>query len=236
MLKKTIQNGLSEWELDDREKILDNLVKFSKDVLEKNKVMDLTAITDEFDFATKHILDSLSLNLVEHFDNKKVIDVGCGAGFPSMPMKIYMQSINLTMVDSLRKRIDFLNEIGADFKNFEALHARAEELAHKPKYREKFDIAVSRAVAPLNELCELVLPFVKPNGQFFALKSVNSNEEIEDSHEMIEKLGGMVEDLYDYEIPGTDIVHRIVIISKINNTDKKYPRRFNQIKKKKPAK
>lgn len=233
MLKKTIKNGINEWELDDREKILDALVKFSEDVLEKNKVMDLTAITDPFDFATKHILDSLSLNLVEHFDNKKVIDVGCGAGFPSMPMKIYMQSINITMVDSLRKRIDFLNEIGADFKNFEAIHARAEELAHKPKYREKYDIAVSRAVAPLNELCELVLPFVKENGQFFALKSVNSNEEIEDSHSTIEKLGGMIEDIYDYQIPGADIVHRIVIIAKISSTNKKYPRTNKQIKSKK---
>lgn len=232
MLRETIEKGLLEWEMDTRPKILDALVDFSEKVLEKNKVMDLTAITEPFDFATKHILDSLSLNLIEHFDNKKVIDVGCGAGFPSMPMKVYMQSINLTMVDSLRKRIDFLNEYGADFKNFEAIHARAEELAHKPKYREKYDIAVSRAVAPLHELCELVLPFVKENGQFFALKSINSNEEIEESHSTIEALGGMVEDIYDYQIPGTDIIHRIVIILKIAKTNKKYPRTNKQIKSK----
>lgn len=230
MLKETIYKGLVDWELDSREKTVDALVEFSNQVLEKNKVMDLTAITDEFDFATKHILDSLSLNLVENLDNKKIIDIGCGAGFPSMPLKILMRSINLTMVDSLRKRIDFLNEVGADFKNFEAIHARAEELAMKGKYREKYDIAVSRAVAPLAVLCELALPFVKVGGVFFAMKSVNSDEEIENSHIAIEKLGGMVEDIYDYDIPMTDITHRIVIIQKISATNKKYPRTFNQIK------
>ena len=230
MLKETILKGLTEWELDTRDKTIDNLADFCEKVLEKNKVMDLTAITEEYDFATKHILDSLSLNLVENFDNKKIIDVGCGAGFPSMPMKIYMPSINVTMVDSLRKRIDFLNEIGADFKNFEAIHARAEELAMKGKYREKYDIAVSRAVAKLPVLCELALPFVKVGGTFYAMKSINSDEEIEDSHEAIEKLGGMVEDIYDYDIPNTDITHRIIIITKIANTNKKYPRKFAQIK------
>lgn len=136
----------------------------------------------------------------------------------------------MTMVDSLRKRIDFLNEIGADLKNFEAIHARAEELAQNKKYREKYDIAVSRAVAPLPVLCELSLPFVKVGGLFLALKSVNTDEEIENSHEAIEKLGGMVEDIYDYTIPTTDIVHRIVIITKIENTPKKFPRTYNQIK------
>ena len=230
MLKETILKGLTEWELDTRDKTIDNLADFCEKVLEKNKVMDLTAITEEYDFATKHILDSLSLNLVENLDNKKIIDVGCGAGFPSMPLKIYMPSINVTMVDSLRKRIDFLNEIGADFKNFEAIHARAEELAMKGKYREKYDIAVSRAVAKLPVLCELALPFVKVGGTFYAMKSINSDEEIEDSHEAIEKLGGMVEDIYDYDIPNTDITHRIIIITKIANTNKKYPRKFAQIK------
>ena len=230
MLKETILKGLTEWELDTRDKTVDNLADFCEKVLEKNKVMDLTAITEEYDFATKHILDSLSLNLVENLDNKKIIDVGCGAGFPSMPLKIYMPSINVTMVDSLRKRIDFLNEIGADFKNFEAIHARAEELAMKGKYREKYDIAVSRAVAKLPVLCELALPFVKVGGTFYAMKSINSDEEIEDSHEAIEKLGGMVEDIYDYDIPNTDITHRIIIITKIANTNKKYPRKFAQIK------
>ncbi|MFI3226817.1 MAG: 16S rRNA (guanine(527)-N(7))-methyltransferase RsmG [Clostridia bacterium] len=232
MLRETILKGLQEWELDDREKTVDKLVKFSEQVLERNEVMDLTAITDPYDFATKHILDSLSLNLAEDFDCKKVIDIGCGAGFPSMPMKLYLNSIQMTMVDSLKKRIDFLNEIGADLKNFEAIHARAEELAQNKKYREKYDIAVSRAVAPLSVLCELSLPFVKVGGLFLALKSVNCDEEIENSHEAIEKLGGMVEDIYDYAIPTTDIVHRIVIITKVENTPKKFPRKFNQIKSK----
>lgn len=230
MLRETILKGLTEWELDDREKTVDKLVDFSEKVLEKNKVMDLTAITDPYDFATKHILDSLSLNLAEDFDCKKVIDVGCGAGFPSMPMKLYLNSIQMTMLDSQKKRIDFLNEIGADLKNFEAIHGRAEEFGHNKKYREKFDIAVSRAVAPLSTLCELCLPFVKMGGLFLAMKSINCDEEIEQSHEAIERLGGMVEDIYDYQIPTTDIVHRIVIITKIENTNKKYPRAFKQIK------
>lgn len=230
MIKQTILQGLTEWELDNREVTVDKLVDFSNAVLEKNKVMDLTAITEDVDFATKHILDSLALNLVEDFDCKKVIDVGCGAGFPSMPMKLYKNSIQLTMVDSLAKRIDFLADYGKDLKNFEAIHGRAEELAIKGKYREKYDIAVSRAVASLPVLCELSLPFVKVGGIFLAMKSINSDEEIENSHEAIEKLGGMVEDVYDYEIPNTDIVHRVVIITKISDTNKKYPRKFAQIK------
>lgn len=232
MLRETIKKGIVEWELDDRDVTIDKLVAFSEKVLEVNEVMDLTAITEPFDFATKHILDSLALNLVEDFDNKRVIDVGCGAGFPSMPMKFYMNSIQMTVVDALKKRIDFLSEIGKDLRNFEAIHERAEELAQKGKYREKFDIGISRAVAPLPVLCELVLPFVKVGGVFLAMKSINSNDEISESEFAIEKLGGMVEDIYDYEIPGTDITHRIVIIAKISDTNKKYPRKFNQIKSK----
>ncbi len=232
ILKETIEKGLIEWELSPRPQVVDKLVDFCDKVLIKNEDIDLTAITDHFDFATKHILDSLILHELDHLDNQRIIDVGCGAGFPSMPLKIYMQSIQLTMVDSLAKRINFLSEYGKDFKNFEAIHARAEELAHKGKYREKFDIAVSRAVAPLSVLAELCLPFVKEGGTFYAYKSVNTNEEIEQSHEAIEKLGGMIEDIYDYDIPMTDITHRIVVITKIANTNKKFPRKFNQIKSK----
>jgi len=194
--------------------------------------MNLTAIKGAEDVARLHFLDSLALLNAVRFENARVIDVGSGAGFPGVPLKIAEPSINLTLVDSTDKRVAFLKElcavqgIGAD-----CVHMRAEDAGRDSKMRERYDIAVSRAVAELNVLCELCLPLVRTGGFFIAMKSVNSSDETRFAKSAISTLGAELQGYYDYTIPGTDIVHRAVIIKKAAHTPPCYPRRFAQIKK-----
>ena len=207
------------------------LAEFAGAVLEKNRVMNLTAITDRADFAALHLLDSAVLLTMTDFRGKTVVDVGTGAGFPGMPLRILEPDFDLTLLDSLGKRVTFLQETCArmGLARVEAVHARAEEFA--ADHRERYDIATSRAVAALNMLCELALPLVRVGGSFLAMKSVDSDDEIDAARGAIGQLGGRIRELRDYLIPGTDVRHRVVIIDKLRPTPQPYPRAFAKIKK-----
>ncbi len=210
----------------------ESLAAFADDVLERNRVMNLTAITEPADFARLHLLDSAALLNMADFSGKRVVDVGTGAGFPGVPLRILRDDFDLTLLDSTGKRIDFLREACASLSltRVDCVHARAEEFA--AAQREHFDIAVSRAVAALPVLCELCLPLVRVGGQFLAMKSARSDEELDAARHAIGTLGGRVARVTDYEIPDSDVTHRVIVIDKVSPTPAKYPRAFGQIKKK----
>ena len=207
------------------------LLRYWELLAEKNKVMNLTAITDPAEAARLHFLDSAALLALADLRGKTVVDVGTGAGFPGLPLKILEPSIQLTLLDAQRKRVDFLREVCEDLglEDVECVHGRAEEFAQQR--RESFDFAVSRAVAALPVLTELCLPLVKPGGQFLAMKSVDSNEELNAAGRAVNLLGGRLEKPADYSISGTNVPRRLVIMTKITETQKKYPRAFAKIKK-----
>ena len=208
-----------------------DLEKFVDMLLERNQVMNLTAITEPDQVARLHLLDSLSLLPVEAFAGKAVIDVGTGAGFPGLPLAIVQQDADFTLLDSLGKRIRFLDEVreALGLGNVTCVHGRAEEFAQA--HREQFDLAVSRAVANLAVLSELCLPLVKVGGAFLAMKSTGCEAETEGAQTAIRRLGGTLERVVDYTIPTTDVTHRVLVIRKTAPTAKKYPRPFAQIKK-----
>ena len=193
---------------------------------------NLTAITGIEDVVRLHFLDSLALFRVADFTNAKIIDIGSGAGFPGVPITLAEPSAILTLLDATEKRVAFLSELcAAAGINASCIHARAEEAAREVFLREGFDVAVSRAVARLNVLCELCLPFVRVGGLFLAMKGFDSDDEISKARGAIKTLGGILDNCYDYTIPGTDIRHRVVVIRKQTQTPEKYPRRFARIMK-----
>ena len=199
---------------------------------QKNEIVNLTSIKNAEDVARLHFLDSLALLKAIDFKNAKVIDVGSGAGFPGVPLKLAEPTIDLALIDATRKRIAFLSELCAVIGiKAVCLHARAEELAHMPEMREQFDIVVSRAVAQLDVLSELCLPFIRVGGLFLAMKGVESAKEIEEARNAIQTLGAELTDTDDYTIPGTDITHRVISIRKTTPTPDEYPRRFAKIRK-----
>lgn len=207
------------------------LEQFSAFMLERNQVMNLTAITEPKDVAALHLLDSLALIPAAGLEAEQIVDVGTGAGFPGMPLAIVRPSLRVTLLDSLGKRVDFLKETckALELDNTECVHARAEEFAGAQ--REIFDAAVSRAVAALPVLCELSLPLVRISGRMLAMKSSHTEEEIRQAESVVRILGGRLEWVKDYTIPTTDVVHRVICIQKVSPTPKKYPRRFALIKK-----
>ena len=229
IIREVLQEGLPALGMgEDR---IPQLIEFSRLLLEKNQVMNLTAITEPREVATLHLLDSLALAAHEELAGKKIIDVGTGAGFPGMPLAIALPGVDMTLLDSLNKRIDFLQEVcnALSLQDITCVHARAEEFA--AAHRESYDFAVSRAVAAQPVLCELCLPLVKVGGAFLAMKSSHSQEETDQAAKAISLLGGKLERVTDYSIPTADITHRLLTIRKVSPTPKKYPRRFAQIKK-----
>ena len=198
-------------------------------LLEYNLHTNLTSITLPEDIIIKHFLDSI---IVSNYvpSGQSIIDIGTGAGFPGMPLKIYNETINLTLVDSLNKRVRFLNDLSLKLGlNAEIFHARAEELSLNFAFREKFDIAVSRAVAPLNILSEYCLPYVKKGGCFIALKGPDINREIKNAGKAIKLLGGKIEDEVLFDLPKDKGKRTILIIRKQNSTPKGYPRKNSKI-------
>ena len=234
-MKTLIQTGLAQ--LVQTAHIPENspalLARYGELLLQKNQVMNLTAITDPQDVATLHMLDCAALLNCADFQNKTLIDVGTGAGFPGVPLKILVPTLEVTLLDSLNKRVDWLTDLcqALDLDNICAIHARAEEVGQAPAFREQYDYATARAVADLRLLCELCLPFVKVGGHFLSMKSTESDDELTAALPAVQALGGRLERSFDYTIPHTNVTHRIILIQKTAPTPEKYPRRWAKIQK-----
>ena len=234
MNREIFEKGIIELGFSVSEEKINKFEVFSRLLVEWNEKMNLTAVTDPDGISVKHFLDSIApLSVFDINENAKVIDVGTGAGFPGVPIKIVREDLDFTFMDSLNKRINFLKEVSENinFKKAEFVHARAEEAGKSKLYREKFDIAVSRAVANLKVLCEYCLPFVKVGGVFAAFKQFEVEEEIDDARAMIGTLGGRIAEIKEVEIPCSDITRKIVLIEKVKETPAQFPRRANKIKK-----
>lgn len=213
------------YELDD--KAIEKLENFYNLLQEWNYKIDITKIVDEEEVYIKHFLDSLLITksgVIEK--NQKIIDIGTGGGFPGVPLKIYNDSLSFTLLDSLKKRINFLDIVKEDLnlENVENLHGRAEEIARKEEYREKYDVATSRAVANLQTLLEYCLPFVKVGGYFIAMKGPNFKEELKDSKGAIKILGGVLDKVIEYELPLSLGQRSLIVIKKIKATPHRFPR------------
>ena len=210
------------------------LAQYGRMLLEKNQVMNLTAIREPEGVARLHMLDCAALLKFCDFEGKTLIDVGTGAGFPGMVLKILVPSLKINLLDSLSKRLDWLTEVYEDLDGVDSIttvHGRAEEFALEKGFRDSFDFAAARAVANLRVLCELCLPFVKVGGHFLAMKSTGSNQELADAAHAVKLLGGKVVQVEDYPIPGTEITHRLIVVEKLAPTLKGYPRRWAKIQK-----
>lgn len=231
-MNEIIARGLTELGLDCAD-CAQTLCRYGKLLLEKNQVMNLTAIRDEVGVAQLHMLDCAALAALVPLDGKTLLDVGSGAGFPGLVLKTLVPSLSVTLLDSLGKRVDWLNELSAELglSDVRAIHARAEEQALIKGFRDSFDFVTARAVADLRLLCELCLPFVRVGGAFLSMKSVDCDPELDGAAHAIKLLGGRVEAVHDYTIPGTDVTHRLIIIRKVAPTLKGYPRKWAKIQK-----
>lgn len=224
VFSKELKNKASQIDIILEEKQIENFYKYMNLLLEWNEKMNLTAITEPSEVVLKHFIDSLTIsNLIE--EEKSIIDVGTGAGFPGIPLSI-VNNENITLLDSLNKRITFLEEVinSLELKNIKAVHARVEEFAKNKKEREMYDIATSRAVAPLNVLLEYLLPLVKVGGKCICMKGSNT-EEIDEAKNALKILGGEIEKIEKITLPESDITRNIIIVKKVKETPLKYPRK-----------
>ena len=227
-MSKIFEEKLSHLGIELNEKQKQQFDRYFEILVEWNKVMNLTGITEYEEVNEKHFVDSLSLVKATDVQNiKTVIDIGTGAGFPGVPLKIAFPHLEIVLLDSLNKRVKFLNavidELGLE--GIKTLHGRAEDYAKQTEYREKFDLCVSRAVANLATLSEYCLPYVSKGGMFIPYKSGEIDEEVQNSKKAIHLLGGQLEDVIKFQLPGTEIGRSFVKIKKVANTNKKYPRK-----------
>nr|WP_026073757.1 16S rRNA (guanine(527)-N(7))-methyltransferase RsmG [Acetivibrio cellulolyticus] len=225
-LKNLLIAGANEFNIPLNEEQAEKFFKYKNVLKEWNEKINLTAIEDDRDIIIKHFIDSLSILPLIKGDNIKLIDVGTGAGFPGIPVKIARESIEVTLLDSLDKRVKFLNEVIKEdgLTGIKALHGRAEEKAVLPEFREKYDICTARAVASLPVLIEYCLPFVKVGGCFIAMKG-SSTEEIDSSKKALDIIGGKIEEVKDFNLPFTDSKRNVIVIRKFRQTPTKYPRK-----------
>ena len=222
------KNGLQQLHIELSEKQMEQFLQYYEMLVEKNKVMNLTAITEFDKVVEKHFLDSVSLTQqLDLHQPLKVLDLGTGAGFPGIPLKIVFPELEITLMDSLNKRVLFLQDVisSLQLENIEAVHGRAEEAARNKKYRESFDLCVSRAVANISTLSEYCLPFVKIGGSFISYKSSTIEDELKDGKKGIAILGGKVKDVYKFTLPDSKLQRSFVIIEKEKKTPKAYPRK-----------
>ncbi len=212
-----------------KEEQLSMLSSFYEMLVEKNKVMNLTGITEWDDVVLRHYIDSISISEIMNLNDfrGKVLDLGTGAGFPGIPLKIIFPNLQITLFDSLNKRIRFLQEVidELELKNIEAIHGRAEEFGKNSDYREQYDLVVSRAVANIATLSEYCLPFVKVGGSFISYKTDSIEEEISNSGKAVSILGGKIERVEHFTLPNTDMERSLLQIKKIKTTGKKFPRK-----------
>lgn len=232
MIKNLLQNYIKDYKITLTGNQYEQFQKYFELLAEWNEKMNLTAITDESGVALKHFADSLSLlNFVDIPQNSTLADVGTGAGFPGVVLKIARPDIKLTLIDSLNKRLVFLNEVCSQLGiDAELIHSRAEDGARDEKLRESFDFVASRAVARMNVLSEYCLPYVKVGGAFCAMKGAQANEEFKESLNAINTLGGKLENKYFFELPENGGERAIAVVRKVRNTPQKYPRQSGKIK------
>ena len=227
-MSQIFENKLNELGIALTDKQKQQFDKFYELLVEWNKVMNLTGITEYEEVNEKHFVDSLSIvKAIDMKSVKSVIDVGTGAGFPGIPLKIAFPHLKVELLDSLNKRINFLNTVIAELglTDIKTIHGRAEDYAKQTEYREKFDLCVSRAVANLSTLSEYCLPYVSADGLFVPYKSGEIDEELENSKKAVKILGGKIENVVKFQLPGTEIGRSFVKIRKISNTNMKYPRK-----------
>lgn len=228
---------LTEFHITLSDKQVEQFITYYEMMIEKNQVMNLTAITDFDEVLKKHFVDSLSL--VKAFDldaagtEVSLIDIGTGAGFPGVPLKIVFPNLQVTLMDSLNKRVEFLNDVinTLELKGIDAIHGRAEDYAKPDRLRERYDLCVSRAVANLSVLAEYCLPYVKVGGKFISYKSEKVAEELKEAEYAIDVLGGKAESQIDFTLPDSDIYRNLVVIDKISETPRKYPRKAGTVSK-----
>ncbi|MDR0879649.1 MAG: 16S rRNA (guanine(527)-N(7))-methyltransferase RsmG [Clostridioides sp.] len=226
--RELLRSGIDSFGIDSDELMVDRLKRYHKTLVEWNEKMNLTGIVEEREVFIKHFLDSISAVKGGYIqDGMSLIDVGTGAGFPGIPLKVCLENIELTLLDSLNKRINFLKTVGEELEldKIEYIHGRAEDFAKEERYREKFDIATARAVAGLPVLLELCVPYIKVGGYFVCLKGPSADMELEESKTAMRVLGVEFTEKIDIELPELGLSHNILVFEKKSRTPGKYPRK-----------